>query len=221
MNVTDEMVERMKSAIEGECDGLSIDDHHAKAILEYVLQTTALSVAPQVKVRDLAWEEDEFGNLHAEHSFFEEFIMSWRDAETGARSYGYNDIEYADVNAAKAAAQADYTARIMSALEDLQVKETAAHSSHEVVDLDYCFSPESWEFTCSWPDRDQVHGYGESLKMGQPMRVCTLLKGPDKWVADVPVTWDQDGEPDETEIKWFDSEEEALAALATEGKDNG
>jgi hypothetical protein len=99
---------------------------------------------------------------------------------------------------------------------------TPPPSSHVVGDLDYCFDPENWEFTCSWPERDQVHGYGESLKPGQPMRVCTLLKGPDKWVADVPITWDEEGEPDETEIRWFDSEEEARAALATtEDKDNG
>lgn len=29
-------VERLKAAIEGECDGLAITDAHAKAILEYV-----------------------------------------------------------------------------------------------------------------------------------------------------------------------------------------
>lgn len=80
---------------------------------------------------------------------------------------------------------------------------------------DYCFDPAEWEFTCDWSDRDQVHGHGEGLNHGEPMRVCTLMKGPDKWVADVPVTWDEHGDPDETEIKWFDSEEEARAALTT------
>lgn len=99
---------------------------------------------------------------------------------------------------------------------------TPSPQQNVVGDLDYCFDPEDWEFTCSWSERDQVHGYGENLMPGHPMRVCTLLKGPDKWVADVPITWDEDGEPDETEIKWFDSEGEARAALATtEGKDNG
>lgn len=103
-----------------------------------------------------------------------------------------------------------------------RLAQTPPSQTHVVGDLDYCFDPEDWEFTCSWSERDQVHGYGENLMPGHPMRVCTLLKGPDKWVADVPITWDEDGEPDETEIKWFDSEEEARAALATtEGKDNG
>lgn len=35
---TAEMIERMKSAIEGECDGLAITDEHAAAILAYVLE---------------------------------------------------------------------------------------------------------------------------------------------------------------------------------------
>jgi hypothetical protein len=88
--------------------------------------------------------------------------------------------------------------------------------SHEA-EPDYCFDPEEWEFTCHWSDRDEVHGHGESLNRRDPMRVCTLMKGPDKWVADVPITWDENGDPDDTEIKWFDSEEEARAALAAEG----
>jgi hypothetical protein len=106
--------------------------------------------------------------------------------------------------------------------DDNDMKDTPSPVTLVVGDLDYCFDPENWEFTCSWPERDQVHGYGESFKPGQPMRVCTLLKGPDKWVADVPITWDEEGEPDETEIKWFDSEEEARAALVTtDGSGNG
>ena len=36
------LVERMKEAIEGECDGLVIDDHHAGAILDYVLASAPL-----------------------------------------------------------------------------------------------------------------------------------------------------------------------------------
>lgn len=87
---------------------------------------------------------------------------------------------------------------------------------------DYCFDPDNWEFTCHWSNRDEVHGYGDALSRGEPMRVATLIKGPDKWVADVPVTWDEHSDPDETEFKWFDSKEEASAALAaTEGSDNG
>ncbi|MBO9099482.1 MULTISPECIES: DUF551 domain-containing protein [unclassified Rhizobium] len=86
---------------------------------------------------------------------------------------------------------------------------------------DYCYDPSEWEFTCNWDDRDQVHGWGDALEPGEPMRVATLFAGPDKWVADVPITWDTDGNPDDRETKWFDSEAEARAALsatATEAK---
>lgn len=31
------MIERLKAAVEGECDGLAVDDRHAEAILDYVL----------------------------------------------------------------------------------------------------------------------------------------------------------------------------------------
>lgn len=35
------LIERLKDAIEGECEGLAIDDQHARAILEYVLAEPA------------------------------------------------------------------------------------------------------------------------------------------------------------------------------------
>jgi hypothetical protein len=101
------------------------------------------------------------------------------------------------------------------------VSSTRGHPN-ERLEPDYCFNPDDWEFTCDWTDRDQVHGHGDALNRSDPMRVCTLMKGPDKWVADVPVTWDENGDPEDTEVKWFDSEAEARVALTatTEGLDN-
>ncbi|WP_430241998.1 hypothetical protein [Neorhizobium sp. DAR64861/K0K2] len=98
--------------------------------------------------------------------------------------------------------------------------EVPAPQDHVRVEPDYCFDPDDWEFTCDWTDRDQVHAHGDALTRSDPMRVCTLMKGPDKWVADVPVTWDENGDPEDTEIMWFDSEAEARAALTatTEGQ---
>ncbi|HTO29616.1 MAG TPA: hypothetical protein VL202_00330 [Pararhizobium sp.] len=87
---------------------------------------------------------------------------------------------------------------------------------------DFCYDPDEWEFTSDWEDRDQVHGHGEALHSGKVMQVATLIRGPRKWVAEVPVTWTEAGDPDETEIRWFDSEEAALAAFvapASEGSD--
>lgn len=51
--VSDEQIERLKDAIEGECDGLSIDDAHARAILEYVLASPpAVPVEPAANMLD-------------------------------------------------------------------------------------------------------------------------------------------------------------------------
>lgn len=92
--------------------------------------------------------------------------------------------------------------------------------AREGKDPDFCYDPDEWEFTSDWEDRDQVHGHGEALKPGEPMQVATLIRGPRKWVAEVPVTWTDDGDPDETEVRWFDTEGDALAAFiapASEG----
>lgn len=76
---------------------------------------------------------------------------------------------------------------------------------------DYIYDPDDWEATFQWSDRqfltEDIRLYPGDLK-----RFETLLKGPDKWAACVVVTVDEDGCPDETEIRWFDSEEDAKAA---------
>lgn len=77
----------------------------------------------------------------------------------------------------------------------------------------HCYNPEDWEYTYAWDERDEVHGHGENLEEGEPMLVFTLLRGPRKWVASVPVSFDEDGDPNKTEFRWFDSEEEARAAI--------
>lgn len=115
-------------------------------------------------------------------------------------------------SASRSVMTAEDERRILSALE------TTAPVQHLKADPDYCFDPDDWEFTCHWADRDEVHGHGDALKLGDPMRVCTLVKGPDKWVADVPIEWDDEGDVLETEIRWFDTEADARSALAREGK---
>lgn len=120
MNVTDDMVQRMKDAVEGECDGLAIDDNQAKAILDYVL-----SAAPSgVEVKALEWEEcsdrcwdaDGMGKLYR--------VMKRVDG-TAKLKHGVYDggVEYNTLEAAKAAAQADYEARILSALSTTEGKD--------------------------------------------------------------------------------------------------
>lgn len=80
-------------------------------------------------------------------------------------------------------------------------------------DPDFVYDPDNWEVTYPWVDRaEMVDGMGLWYK--DIKRLETLVRGPDKWVVDVVLTWDDDGDPDETELQWFDSKEEAEKALA-------
>lgn len=64
---SDEHVRRLQDAIEGECDGLAIDEHHARAILEYVLggvgQPEAPTAAPLPKGWDVIRKDDLFKTI--------------------------------------------------------------------------------------------------------------------------------------------------------------
>lgn len=79
---------------------------------------------------------------------------------------------------------------------------------------DFVYDPEDWEATYDWASACEME---ESLLSGPgrgPIaRVCTLIKGPDRWVADVPIAFDSDGDADGWEVRWFDSEDAARAAL--------
>lgn len=75
---------------------------------------------------------------------------------------------------------------------------------------DFVYDPSEWESTFEWPDRNILT---DGLWDGdEPWKFATLYKGPDKWVVNI------DGD-----MRWFDSEEEAKAAMlhAREGSAEG
>lgn len=77
---------------------------------------------------------------------------------------------------------------------------------------DYVYDPEDWEATYDWRDRSLLADNLEvSHRRGQVQRLATLIKGPDKFVAEIVLTRDEEGDPDQTEIRWFDSEERCSA----------
>ena len=114
-------------------------------------------------------------------------------------------IEVADV--ADARAMLDAISRRATPADDLRAAEP-----------DYCYDPDDWENTQTW---DARHELAESIldygRDKEPARVSTLICGPDKWVARVPLDTDGDGEADDWENQWFDSEEAARAALSKGG----
>ena len=73
----------------------------------------------------------------------------------------------------------------------------------------HCFNADDWEVTYEWSDRADLH---DDMYCGDVLRVGVLTRLPDRWVACVPVTFDEAGAPDETEMRWFDSFDEANAA---------
>ena len=77
-------------------------------------------------------------------------------------------------------------------------------------DPDHVYNIDGWEFTSAWEDRINLT---DDMPLGSLMHVGVLYDGPAKWAAHVPVTWDDDGDPDETEVQWFDSKADAEAAL--------
>lgn len=169
-------------------------------------------------VKRLEWEdtrrksvasEDHRAIYFIDHDFGEFSATRCRDGETL--------YEGSDLSEAKAAAQADYAHRILSALNldalDALRSGTVGEAGREP---DYYYDPEDWEYTC---DKTCLDELAESLldyggREGKPARISTLFKGPDKWVVRVPLDTDGGGEPDDWGTIWFDNEDDALRALA-------
>ena len=126
MVVTNEMIEGLMAALEGECEGLAIDADQALAILSHVLSgDPALAVAPGVEVKPLKWTDP--GSVATYPIWEARGLRYYYSIRTdGPSRHGkycatvngdyLRDGGFEDLEAAKAAAQADYTARIMSAL---------------------------------------------------------------------------------------------------------
>lgn len=140
---------------------------------------------------------------------YEKVIMSYRRLALAKQQLADRDPEtnvmarIAELEAALAAEE-DRNKALLARLD----------KAREGKEPDFCYDPEEWEFTCDWDERDEVHGHGEALRLDKVMQVATLIRGPRKWVAEVPTSWTEDGDPEDTEIRWFDTEEAARAALA-------
>lgn len=76
---------------------------------------------------------------------------------------------------------------------------------------DWIYDPDNWEYTHGWEDRDLLVDdlYGG---LSEPKEFATLIKGPPVWVKEVTLTHDENGDPDKTEMQWFNSLEEAEKA---------
>lgn len=74
------------------------------------------------------------------------------------------------------------------------------------------YDPNSWEYSYMVEDRDLVIDKHDYPGPGEVQEFGTLIDGPPIYAANVILAVDDCGDPDKTEIKWFDSKEEAHAA---------
>lgn len=82
-----------------------------------------------------------------------------------------------------------------------------------MADPDYIYDPDDWEYTSAWEDRADLAEDAKELRCpGDIKRYETLIKGPDKFAAQVPTDIGEDGDVHEWELRWFDSEDEARKA---------
>ena len=92
----------------------------------------------------------------------------------------------------------------------------------EKTEPDYIYDPDDWEITFNYEDKGEllyyVHG-AQFIPVGEVKRFATLISGPERFAAHVPVTWDDKGDPDDAEFQWFETEKEARTAAAAKPND--
>jgi len=82
---------------------------------------------------------------------------------------------------------------------------------------DYCYDTEDWETTHEWGDRDMlVDGYD----VHDIVEVACLKQMPHKYAVTLAVEWSDEGDPEDWETFWYDTIEEAEAAVADDTYDS-
>lgn len=80
-----------------------------------------------------------------------------------------------------------------------------------MADPDYVYDPDNWEVTYIWSMKEEL---SQDLDICDIKQFSTLIDGPEKWCVIIPLDIDEAGDAGDREVLWFDSEEEAVAALA-------
>jgi len=73
----------------------------------------------------------------------------------------------------------------------------------------FVYDTDEWEMTCGWDHRCELT---KNLSVGDTMELGVLVQSGYIYAAMVPVTFDDDGDPDETEVQYFATEELARKA---------
>lgn len=193
--VTEEMIE---AGLDAFYQGTTAAPEAARRIVARIL-TAALSLQPNaVKVRELVWDEPKKPDLYCSYDYtkangagliYQIEWKSWKDYPGYCVYAGENMVGTFDtLEAAKSAAQADYTARIMSALDVAEVKETPAPSQH-VAGIRTVAELQMTAFADAAPQRDEFNGEQTILTYNDKVGVWDLefFEGgeefPEEWLG--------------------------------------
>ncbi len=77
----------------------------------------------------------------------------------------------------------------------------------------WLYDPTDWGGAYSWRDR-WLLTQAADLSLGELREFASLVDGPPIYAARLPIAFDEDGLPDETQVDWFRSRSEAQTALA-------
>lgn len=123
-----------------------------------------------------------------------------------ARVHGHN---------AMAPGQSRYDAELIAAMRNalpalLAELDRLTKENAELKKPDYAFDVENWEYSIPIDDANEL---GDPLGIGEMMRVGHFHLLPERWLARIPTAVDGEGDVEDDELMWFDTEEEAKAAI--------
>lgn len=150
------------------------------------------------------WEKEEYDEGRCWHLAPGVLIL---DADGGGPD-GADEIDAA--NARLIAAAPTLATDLAAALEEIErltkeadaLRASLSKARDQGRDPDYCYD-EEWEYTMAWAEWPDLM---DSHDLTDPTPFYTLYKGPTKWVVRVPTD-------DDSEVRLFDSEDDARAAL--------
>ena len=158
---------------------------------------TDLITAEVVKLREIAVSEKELSNAYLR---IRAKLQAWDTKPGGVDRFEITEAALDRLTAELAAANA----------REAGLREALDKARDQGREPDYCYDNE-WEYTLRW---DEWQDLVDSHDTSEPVEVNTLFKGPTKWVAFVPNSRDEDGNPNDWDAVMVDSEAEARAALA-------
>lgn len=82
------------------------------------------------------------------------------------------------------------------------------------LNVDHFYNADDWEVTHCVTDQWAVDDWLDEAGRSAVIEVSTLIEGPKAFAVQVPLEYDEDGEPSDWETRYFPTPEAARAALS-------